>query len=212
MTFPIAPTPSAELLAHAWRALLFRGVTALLFGLALIVWPGLTITALVMLFGAFALAEGGITLGSAISNHARGWASALAGVTGLLVGGIALLAPVASAYALATLFAAWAIVTGAFELTVPFRLPPGVDGSWALTLSGVVSVLLGILIAVAPTPGLLALAWFIGGLALAAGVFDLALVSRLYKHQHGWRPPSPDADHDAAEQGAAERDLTGAAR
>jgi len=44
--------------ARNWWLILIRGIVAILFGLVAILWPDLTVTALVILLGAFALVPG----------------------------------------------------------------------------------------------------------------------------------------------------------
>ena len=57
-------------LADQWGLLLFRGVIAVLFGIAAFLWPGLTLVAMVALFGAYALLDGVAAL--VIAFQARG--------------------------------------------------------------------------------------------------------------------------------------------
>jgi uncharacterized membrane protein HdeD (DUF308 family) len=46
-------------LAKSWSLLLLRGIAAIIFGILAFVWPGLTLVTLVLLYGAFALVDGG---------------------------------------------------------------------------------------------------------------------------------------------------------
>ncbi|RIK43843.1 MAG: hypothetical protein DCC55_04665 [Chloroflexi bacterium] len=45
-------------LARNWWLLLIRGVLAVIFGILALVWPGITLAVLVLLFGAYALVDG----------------------------------------------------------------------------------------------------------------------------------------------------------
>ena len=48
--------------AANWRALALRGLVALLFGLVVLIWPGLVLSVLALLFGLYAAVDGAITL------------------------------------------------------------------------------------------------------------------------------------------------------
>src|SRR5215212_9659619 len=112
------------------------------------------------------------------------WVLALRGlaaiVFGVLAGLVAAFWPGLTALALLYFIAAWAIVSGILEIVGAIRLRQEIEGEWALGLSGVLSVLFGVLLAAIPAPaGLLSLVWLIGAYALAFGVFLLVLAFRL---------------------------------
>jgi uncharacterized membrane protein HdeD (DUF308 family) len=73
----------------------------------------------------------------------------------------------------------WAILTGVFEIATALRLRKLIENEWLLILSGVVSIIFGILLIVFPGPGTLSLVWLIGAYALFLGILMLALAFRL---------------------------------
>ena len=77
-----------ETLTRHWWVLAVRGGAAVLFGLLALIWPGITVLALVLLFGAYALVDGVLALYTALADRSaaqgrRGWL-ALEGVAGVL--------------------------------------------------------------------------------------------------------------------------------
>ena len=85
-----------------------------------------------------------------------------------------------TALALLYFIAAWAIVTGIFEIVGAIRLRREIEGEWSLILGGALSVLFGVLLIVIPAPaGILSLVWLIGAYAVAFGVLLLILAFRL---------------------------------
>lgn len=154
---------------------LFRGLAALAFGVITLVWPKLTLLVLVLLFGFFAVISGITTVGIALrSQEEHGWVLRLfEGMLGILAGAIALVWPGITALAFAFLLAAWAISTGILELILPLTFPMSVGGAVLLALAGLVSVIFGVLIAVQPAFGLLAVVWLIGSYAIVFGVLHL---------------------------------------
>ncbi|MHC5537515.1 DUF308 domain-containing protein [Singulisphaera rosea] len=75
--------------------------------------------------------------------------------------------------------AAWAVATGVFEVVVAAHLRGAIAAGWLLALVGILSIGLGVLLILRPESGALAVAWFIGGYALGAGILLLALALRI---------------------------------
>ena len=166
---------------HYWWVLALRGLLAVLFGLAALVLPGLTLLVLVLLFGAYALVDGVIAVIVSLQERrvfARWWVLLVEGLTGIAAGVLTFVWPAITALVLLYLIAAWAIVTGILEIVTAFsgRLP--VAQEWTLALAGILSVLLGVLLAIRPGAGLLSLVWLIGIYAI---VFGVLLIVRAFQ-------------------------------
>jgi uncharacterized membrane protein HdeD (DUF308 family) len=175
------------LLARYWWVVALRGAAAVLFGLLALVWPTITLTALVLLFGAYALVDGVMALGVAIfggrgAEGRRPWL-ALEGIVGVAAGLFTFLWPGITALVLLWWIAAWALVTGIIEIVAAVRLRREIEGEWLLGLSGVVSVLFGVLLAVRPGEGAIAVTWLIGICAIVFGVALLALAVELRRYR-----------------------------
>jgi len=171
-----------QALAQNWWAIVIRGVCGVVFGLAAFVWPGLTLTVLVLLYGAYALVDGVLAvIWSLAARHpgAFPWGVLLAGVAGTFFGVITFLWPGLTALALLYLIAAWAIARGVFEIVAAVHLRREIEGEWLLGLSGVLSVLLGVVLLLAPGAGALAVIWWIGATAIVFGVLTILLGLRL---------------------------------
>lgn len=171
-----------ESMARHWWALALRGAVAVLFGLMAFFWPGLTLTVLVWLFGAFILIDGIFALIAAVrfaSAHERWLPLLVEGIVGVLAGLLTLVWPGLTAIALVYLAAAWAILTGVLEIAAAVRLRREIANEWLLALTGVLSILLGILLAAVPAAGLLVWAWMIGAYAVLFGVLLIVLACRL---------------------------------
>jgi uncharacterized membrane protein HdeD (DUF308 family) len=165
-----------------WGAILFRGVAAVAFGLVTMIAPGLSLIALVLAFGAYAFVDGILTLITALRGRGGNeplWLLVLEGIAGISAGAITLFRPGISALALLYVVAAWALVTGVLEVVTAIRLRKSIQGEWLLILSGVLSVALGILLALSPGSGALALVLWIGAYALVSGALLVALSFRL---------------------------------
>jgi uncharacterized membrane protein HdeD (DUF308 family) len=165
------------------RSLAFRGAAALVFGLVTLVWPGLTLTALLLLFGAYALVDGVSALVAAFTRGSHDGTSKaiviLLGLSGVAAGVITFVWPDITALALLFVIAAWALVTGVFEIVAAVRLRRELRGEWLLALAGVLWVLFAGLLVITPGAGALVITWLIGWFALFEGIVLLALVWRL---------------------------------
>jgi len=171
-------------LARNWWLIVLRGICAIIFGLLAIVWPGLSLLTLVILYGVFALFDGGLAIGAAIMGDtpAPRWWLALVGVLGILAGAVTLAWPGITGLVLLFFIAGWAIAAGVFEIVGAIRLRKEIDDEWLLIASGVVSVLFGILILMFPGAGALGLAFAIGIFALIYGALLVGFGLRLRKH------------------------------
>jgi len=166
-----------DLLKGSWWLIILRGICALLFGVLAFVWPGLTLVALVTLFGAFAIANGIFSLVTSI-QLARGTSGrgslAFHGVLSILAGVITFSYPGLTAVSLLFVIAAWAIITGVAEIIFAVKLRKVLPHEWLMILSGVLSVVFGALIVAQPGVGALSIIWIIGAYAIVYGVSLLA--------------------------------------
>lgn len=176
--------PMLDDLARNWWLVLLRGIGAILFGLLTIMWPGLSLLTLVLLFGVFALFDGGLALGAAImggSAEPRWWL-ALVGLLGIAAGALALLWPGITGLLLLIFIAAWAITAGVFEIMGAIKLRKEIEGEWWLIATGILSVLFGFLILLFPGAGALGIAFVIGWFAILYGALLVGFSWRLKKH------------------------------
>jgi uncharacterized membrane protein HdeD (DUF308 family) len=179
-----------ETLGRRWWAVALRGVAAILFGVLALVWPGITVFALVIVFGAYALVDGAFTLVAAFGQRDGGrrpgshaWLFAR-GTAGILTGVIAAVWPGITALALLWVVALWAMVTGVFDIVAAVQLRKEMRREWLLALTGALSVLFGVLLVVWPADGVLTLVVLIGIAAIAFGITLLMFGLRLRRERH----------------------------
>jgi len=171
-------------LARNWWTLALRGILAILFGLAALFLPGITLTALVFFFAAFALGGGILLAIAGFKDHLtniHGWLLLIEGAIGVAVGVMAFIWPTITALILLYLIAAWAIFTGIFEIIVASHLRQEIENEWLLIASGIASLVFGILLIIWPVAGALAILWMIAAYAIVFGVLMLLLALKLRK-------------------------------
>lgn len=163
-----------------------NGALSILFGAMILAWPGISLYALTILFGAYALSSGIIGLANVTNaKQGRGWA-ALSSLVGISVGLAVLVWPSISALGLLYVIAAYAIAFGVITLSGAFALPIAGGDSILLSLSGLVSILFGIVMFAKPGDGALMLLALIAAFSLIKGTTELvAAISggRILKHQ-----------------------------
>ena len=180
----------SAILAQNWWAVAIRGVCGIIFGLIALFLPGATILTLVLFFSAYMLVDGIFGIVAAVraaSHHQRWGLLVLEGVLNIAVGVIAFIWPGLTALTFVLLIAAWAIVTGVLEIVAAVRLHPEY-GRWWLILSGVASVIFGVLLVVAPLAGVIVVTWWIGAFALIFGIMLLVLAFRLRARKDSGAP------------------------
>ena len=178
-------TDMLRYLEDNWGWIVLRGVAGVGFAVLAVAWPGITLAALVIVYGAYALADGVLALVAAwqVRDAGRpfGWLIVV-GLLGIAAGVVTFLWPGITAMALLMLIAAWAFMMGIFQIAAAIRLRKEIEGEWMLLLSGVLSVGFGVLMVIYPGAGALAMLSLIAGYALVFGVLLIVLGFRLKAH------------------------------
>ena len=164
------------------RWLVVAGIGDILFGGIILIWPGISLEALTIVFGAFALVYGLSAIGGGLNllaHKSTDWVPfVINGLVGVVVGAITFVTPGVTALSLTYLIAAWSFITGASLVigAIDMRGMPGVG--W-LAVTGVLSVVFGVLVAIQPLAGVLAILWIIASYAIFAGVTQLVAAWRI---------------------------------
>lgn len=176
------PVLDVDTLVHNWWAVVLRGVAGIVFGIVTFLVPSISLAALVLLYGAYAFVSGVLSIVSAIRRRGvseRWWVLLIEGLVGVAAGVVTVFWPGITALALLFVIAAWALVTGVLEIVAAIRLRRVISGEWLLVLSGIASVILGVLLAAFPGIGALAVVLWIGAYAIVVGAMMVALGLRL---------------------------------
>jgi len=162
-------------------ALAIRGAIAIVLGLVALLMPGPTFLALAIAFGVYAFIDGLSALAAMFDKRTRlnrGWL-AVEAIAGILVGIGTAISPGIMAINLVLVIALWAIVAGAFRIVNAIRLRKQINHEWLLILSGIASVVLGLILASSPFMGLVGLMWALGIYGLVVGGMLVALSVRM---------------------------------
>jgi uncharacterized membrane protein HdeD (DUF308 family) len=163
-----------ELLVRRWWMVVLRGALAVLFGLLAIAWPGITVLALVLLWGAYTLIDGisavaiGLTDRSAPTDHRVIYG--LLGLLGIAAGVVTFVWPRITAMILLVVIAVWALIAGVLQIVAAVRMRKVISNEWFLGLTGAVCVVLGLLLIVQPAEGAIGLVIAIATFAIVWGV------------------------------------------
>jgi len=172
-------------LARNWWALLIRGIAAVIFGILAFAWPGATIVAIGILFGAYAFVDGVFAIVSAVraaESHQRWGAFLIEGIIGLVIAAITFYDVGITIFALFFTIAAWAFLTGILEIVAAIQLRKVIANEFWLILGGIVSILFAVLMVWRPVAGAVAVVWIIGSYAIVFGIMMIALSLRLRSH------------------------------
>lgn len=154
-----------------------NGVLWLAFGVIILVWPGISLYTLVILFGAFSLANGIVGLVAAIGGkvkEGRGWL-VVSSLVSVAVGVLVFVWTGMSALALLYVIGAYAAWLGVIAISGGFLLPLHGGDRALLTLTGLVSILFGIVMFARPGDGALVLLALIAAFALVRGISELVV-------------------------------------
>jgi uncharacterized membrane protein HdeD (DUF308 family) len=164
-------------LAERWWVWLLRGIVAILFAVLAFTQPGMTLAVLVLLYGAYALADGIFAVSAGVLT--RTWGLILSGAFGIIAGILTFAYPGITALVLLYIIASWALLTGILEIIAAVRFRKEIENEWMLGISGALSVLIGLWMIARPGVGALSVIWLIGFYALLSGILMVALSLRL---------------------------------
>jgi len=166
-----------ELQNYSW-SLTFRGIAAVLFGIAAVFWPGITLVTLLYLFSAWILVDGVIRIVTGIGRigkHQLGFMRTLVGLLELGVGVYLLRHPHVTFATLILLISFLLIIDGVIAVVV--SLTDDIETAASKTLAvivGIAAVLAGILLLFQPASAGVAFVWILGLYALISGPMLIA--------------------------------------
>jgi uncharacterized membrane protein HdeD (DUF308 family) len=160
-----------------WRLLALRGVLAVAFGVVTLVWPEITLWAVVITWGTFALLDGVGTLVAAFSRdvvRGRGWL-VVHGVLGVAAGLVAFIWPDITGLVLLFVIAIWAFLSGLAKLVTAIGLRRELRHEWVLGAVGLLSMGFAVVLVITPGAGVLVITWLVGWYAVVLGLALLVL-------------------------------------
>jgi uncharacterized membrane protein HdeD (DUF308 family) len=173
-----------DTVAARWWSPVIRGVAAILFGVLSLAMPGVSLGVLVILWGAYAIVDGGFNIALAVQRSRAGqrWGwFVLEGLLSIAAGVLTFAWPQITAVVLLFVIAAWAVATGVAEVAAAIALRGATGIEWMLGLGGVLSIAFGALLFARPAAGALALVWMIASYAIAFGVLLIGFGLRLHR-------------------------------
>ncbi len=169
-------------LARVWKIIAANGVAAILFGFALVLWPDIALTTIVVAVAVYALVRGVLSGLAAVSaplpGAERRWLL-LEAVAGTAIGIALLVWNDVSAKALLYVVAAWALAIGVLMLAAAIQAPLDAKGKLLLALNGIISGAFGAVMFIEPDAGAVAIVVLIATFTIAIGVMQIGFALEL---------------------------------
>lgn len=170
----------------------WRGVLAIIIGLIALFWPGITIGAMVLVFAIYAFVDAGMESVAAFNSRHAGSVIGLllSAVLDVIAGVFAIAWPGITALALVWVIAFWAVVTGVAEIVFAFGEGETAGERALVMLTGVVSIVLGLVFLRRPDIGAVTVAELFGLFALFSGVTILVVSANVRGAARSFMTPS----------------------
>jgi uncharacterized membrane protein HdeD (DUF308 family) len=164
-------------------SLLWRGLLGLAVGIIAIVWPGVTLISVVIIFAIAAFSDSIFQAARAFSSDGAGpvLGHLLIALLDVASGVVALAWPGITAYVLTIWIGAWAVVTGIGEFALTFGSDETGGQRALFGLGGLLSIALGLVLFARPDLGAVSLAEVFGLFSVAYGVSSLVLSTTAHK-------------------------------
>lgn len=168
-------------LGRTWGMWLVRGIASVLFGVLMIMRPGVSIAALVFIYGVYAVADGALLLGFAFRSEGRKAPYVVRGLLSIAAGVIAFVFPGLTALSFYILIGAWALTVGAVELGIAIAARREGASVGGLVVAGVLSIACGAALLALPMAGVVALVGLIAAYAIVNGVVLIVASVRIHQ-------------------------------
>ena len=163
---------------------MLRGVLAIIFGVLAIANPAIAAATLVWWLGIFILIDGTMALVTALNNWNQKedkWLLLLDAVISIILGILIFRTPGVTLLIIEMFLAVWAIFSGVTKIAMAIQLRKQIEGEGWLALSGLLSIIFGILIFAQPGIGVVTLMWLIAVFAIMVGAVLILLGLRIRK-------------------------------
>ncbi|WP_433225667.1 HdeD family acid-resistance protein [Microtetraspora malaysiensis] len=169
---------TVRLATGVWGIAVAAGILSVLLGLAIVVWPSVTIGIVAILFGAKLIIHGVYRTAQAVVAVEVSGATrvlfTLLGVLSFVVGVLVLRAPFHTAAILALLFGLFWLISGIVGFVIALTDRSVRERGWAASLA-VLSALMGIALLLWPGITLVAITWTFGLWLITWGILTVAL-------------------------------------
>jgi len=170
-----------------WWGRMAFGLIALIFGIFFLLAPGISLTFFLFVFGIFLILSGLVLIGFSRyrpkgSTHRT--LNIVEGIINIVIGVFAILAPGLTSVLIVYIVAIFAIISGLLQIGESVIAPRGTtsfgtSNRWIIFISGIWSLIIGVLIALFPGAGILALLWLIGLFLIVVGIINIVSGLRL---------------------------------
>ncbi len=160
----------------AWWLLILRGIIATLFGIAVLLWPGITLLTTAVVFALFILISGVIDIVTSIMSIRKNntwWLTMLLGILQVAAGAYIAQRPGITLAVLILVIGFVLVVRGLFEFIAAFDFHGSMRA--LLIVVGIITAAAGVFVLRHPQTGGIAFAWVLGIYGLIAGPIAIAL-------------------------------------
>ena len=167
---PVETKRLKQITKRIWWATILSGITSIIFGLIAVCWPGLTLGAIIVIFGIFIIAIGVFWLSAAltqIKSHPLWWLMAVFGALVFGVGIYLLMNPETAARLIAVLLMIYIFAQSLLDLVTASYSQQ--SSKWLLIATGILGIILGFVVMFNPILATVALIWVLGLYALIRG-------------------------------------------
>ena len=164
------------------KSYVIRGAVALLFGLFMLTYPHFTLSILVIIFGIYVFASGLMTTLLALFSreHDMGWwIYFMEGSFGMFLGILIFSLPDITVIVFLYLMALWAMLTGVMQVVAYVKLYRIFENEILLCVSGLLSIVIGMLLFRFPIQGTVMIAWILGFYAFVFGLLSILTAVRM---------------------------------
>ena len=163
-----------QIAAKYWWVILVRGIILILLGMAMLIWPRQTVLVFAIIFVAYLLVDGVMSIFQGLSERKQGQSGAgnfVVGALAIIAGIVILVWPKESGTVIAIVVAVWALLAGISGIPggLALRRQPGSGWGWFVAW-GVLAFLFGVIVLFNPATLLVSLLWLVAIWAIMAGI------------------------------------------